>query len=73
MKVNWSLKAATAKSVQRLATGLTIGILGFDSRQGLGIFFLWHRVQIGSGSHPASYPRGNGGSFPEGKVAGAWS
>jgi hypothetical protein len=23
--------------------------------------------------HPASYPVGAGGSFPDGKVAGAWS
>jgi hypothetical protein len=27
--------------------------------------------QTGSGAHPASYPMGNGGSFPEDKAAGA--
>jgi hypothetical protein len=27
--------------------------------------------QNGSGTHPASYPMGNRGSFPEGKAAGA--
>jgi hypothetical protein len=29
-----------------------------------------HRVQNGSGAHPASYPMGTGGSFPGGKAAG---
>jgi len=29
------------------------------------------RVQNGSGSHPASYSMGTGGSFPWGKAAGA--
>jgi len=32
-----------------------------------------HRVQTGSGAHPASYPMGTGGSFSEGKAAGTWS
>jgi hypothetical protein len=30
-----------------------------------------HRVQNGCEAHPASYPMGNGGSFPGGKAAGA--
>jgi hypothetical protein len=30
-----------------------------------------YRVQTGSGAHPASYPMGTRGSFPEGKAAGA--
>jgi len=29
------------------------------------------RVQTGSGTHPASYPAGTGGSFRTGKGAGA--
>jgi hypothetical protein len=29
-----------------------------------------HRVQIGPGTHPASYPMGTGGSFPGGKAPG---
>jgi hypothetical protein len=41
-----------------------------SSRQGPQISL--HRVQNGSGAHPASYPAGTGGSFPGGKVAGAW-
>jgi hypothetical protein len=34
-------------------------------------FSLHHRVQNGSGAHPASYPMGTRGSFPGGKAAGA--
>jgi hypothetical protein len=29
---------------------------------------LFHRVQNGSGAHPASYPQGTRGSFPGGKT-----
>jgi len=38
-----------------------------------GNFSLHHRVQTGSGAHPASYPMGTRGSFPGGKAAGTWS
>jgi len=42
--------------IAQLATDWTIGILGFDSRQGLGI--LLRRVQTGSGVHqPPILPR----------------
>jgi hypothetical protein len=37
---------------------------------GTGNFSLHHRVQNGSGTHPASSPMGTKGSFPEGKAAG---
>jgi hypothetical protein len=40
---------------------------------GAGNFSLHHRVQNGSGAHPASYPRSTRCSFPGGKAAGAWS
>jgi hypothetical protein len=40
---------------------------------GTGNFSLHHRVQNGSGTHPASYPVGTRGFFPGGKAAGAWS
>jgi hypothetical protein len=33
-----SLKAMIVQAVQRWATGWTIGVLGFDSWRGLGIF-----------------------------------
>jgi hypothetical protein len=42
----------------------------FESRWGQE-FSLLHVVQTGSGVHPASYPMGAGGSFPEVKAAGA--
>jgi hypothetical protein len=38
---------------------------------GAGNFSLHHRVQNGSGAHPASYIMGNRGSYPGGKAAGA--
>jgi hypothetical protein len=38
-----------------------------------GDFSLHHRVQNGSGAHPASYPMGIGGSFPGSKAAGVWN
>jgi hypothetical protein len=34
-------------------------------------FSLHHRVQNGSGTHPASYTMSTRGSFPEGKAASA--
>jgi hypothetical protein len=37
---------------------------------GAGNFSPHHRVQNGSGAHPASYPMGTGGSFLGGKAAG---
>jgi hypothetical protein len=58
-------------SVWRWATGCTIGVLGFDSRRGLGIFSLHYRVQNGSGAYPASCPMGTRGCFPGRKAAGA--
>jgi hypothetical protein len=48
-----------------------MGVLGLDSRLGVGKFSLHHRVQNGSGAHPASYPMGTRGSFPRGKATGA--
>jgi hypothetical protein len=38
---------------------------------GTGNFSLHHRVQTGSGAHPASYSVGTSGSFPGGKAAGS--
>jgi hypothetical protein len=37
---------------------------------GVGNFSLHHHVQNSCGAHPASYPVGTRGSFPECKVAG---
>jgi hypothetical protein len=56
-----------------LCAGLRAGRLGSRVRlsAGAGNFSLHHRVQSGSGAHPASYPMGIRGSFPGGKAAGA--
>jgi hypothetical protein len=57
--------------------GIALGY-GLDDRgsrvrfpAGAGNFSLHHRLQNGSGAHPASYSMGTRGSFPGGKVAGA--
>jgi hypothetical protein len=54
---------------------LSYGLNDRDSRfrfpAAAGNFSLHHRVQNGSGAHPASYPMGTRGSFPGGKAVGA--
>jgi hypothetical protein len=59
------------------SVGIALGY-GLDDRgsrvrlpAGAGNFSLYHRVQNGSGAHPASYPVGTRGSFPGGEAAGA--
>jgi hypothetical protein len=59
------------------SVGIALGY-GLDDRgsrvrfpAGAGNFSLHHRVQNGSGAHPASYPMGTRGSFLGGKAAGA--
>jgi hypothetical protein len=61
------------------SVGIALGY-GLDDRgsrfrypTGTGNFSLHHRVQNGSGAHPASYPMDSGGSFPGSKTAGVWS
>jgi hypothetical protein len=53
-------------------------VYGLDDRgsrvrfsAGAGNFSLHHRVQNGSGAHPASYPMSTRGSFPGGEAARA--
>jgi hypothetical protein len=61
------------------SVGIVLGY-GLDDRgfrflfpSGAGNFFLHHRVQNGSGAHPALYPVRSRGSFPRGKAVGACS
>jgi hypothetical protein len=59
-----------------VGTALGYGLDDRDSRvrfpTGAGNFSLHHRVQNGSGAHPAIYSMGTRGSYPGGKAAGAW-
>jgi hypothetical protein len=56
------------------SVGIALGDRGPRVRfpgRGAGNFSLHHRVQNGSGEHPASYPMDTRGSFPGGKAVGA--
>jgi hypothetical protein len=70
---NNEICSSYAQSVERLGYGLDDWGSRVRFLVGAGNFFLEHRVQNGSGAHPASYPMGTRGSFPGGKVAGTWS
>jgi hypothetical protein len=61
-----------ARIAQRYSAGLQAGWSGVQIPAGVGNFSLHHRIQAGSGSHPA-YPMGTRGSSPGGKAAGARS
>jgi len=45
----------------------------FLAGAGMDVFPFHHCIQTGSVAHPASYPIGNGGSFPRGKAASTQS
>jgi hypothetical protein len=57
--------------LQWYSAGLRAGRSGVRVSTGAGNFCLHHRVQTGSGAHPASYPTGTRGSFPG--VKAAWA
>jgi hypothetical protein len=54
------------QSLQRLGYGQDDRGSKVQFPAGAGNFSLHHRVHIGSGSHPASYPMDTRGSFPGG-------
>jgi hypothetical protein len=63
--------------LERQLSDVALGY-GLDDRDsrvrfpaGAGNFSLHHRVQAGSGAHPASYPMSTRGSFPGGEATGA--
>jgi hypothetical protein len=71
------MKANSLLQSRDSSVGIALGY-GLDNRGtrvrlpgGAGNFSLHHRVQNGSGAHPASYPMGTRGSFPGGIAAGA--
>jgi hypothetical protein len=53
-----------------IALGYGLDDRGSISDRGWEFFFHRHRVQTGSGTHPASYPMGTVCSFPGGKATG---
>jgi hypothetical protein len=69
------MKHTTKNRVSSVGIALGYGLDDRGSRVrlpvGAGNFSLHHRVQNGSGAHPASYPMGTRGSFPGGKATGA--
>jgi hypothetical protein len=72
MKIRANYKHST--SVVCIATGYGLDDWGVGVRiPVVQEFSLLHVVQKDSGAHLASYPMDNGGTFPGGKAAGAWS
>jgi hypothetical protein len=74
----WSLHLRNEQepwSLSPYSAGLRAGRSGSRVRfpAGAGNLSLHHRVQNGSGAHPASYPMVTRDSFRGGKEAGAWS
>jgi hypothetical protein len=63
-------RAVIAQSVCSLCYGLDDRGCRFRFPAGAGNFSLHHRVQNGSGAHPASYPMATRGSFPGCKATG---
>jgi hypothetical protein len=65
-------RAMIAQSVYRWATGWMVGVLGFDSRRGQGIFLFTipSRTALVLTQPPIQGVSGGGVSFPGGKAAG---
>jgi hypothetical protein len=71
---HWNVNESRDSSVGiTIAYGLNNRMIGVRFVVGAGNFFFQHRVQTGSGAHPAFYPMSTEGSFPGGKAAGVWS
>jgi hypothetical protein len=77
--IDWSVIEVYLKGNRNRdsSVGIALGY-GLDDRGsrvpfpvGTCNFSLHHRIQNGSGAHPASYPMGTRGSFPGSKAAGA--
>jgi hypothetical protein len=69
--VKWNRDVVTRVfKLSRYSAGLRAGGSRVPFPAGAGNFSLHHRVQNGSGAHPASYPMDTRGSFPGGKAPG---
>jgi hypothetical protein len=63
-------KCGTLESVVFIAMGYRLD--SWSSNPGRGKkFYLFHKVQTGSGVHPACHPMATRGSFPGSKATGA--
>jgi hypothetical protein len=80
-RLQFSLQAARPETFGYTLLYITLRKVGSASNEqdhnsfrrfpaGAANFSLHHRIQNGSGAHPASYPMGTRGSFPGGKAAG---
>jgi hypothetical protein len=72
LSLAWSSNGKSRDSSVGIALGYGLDDRGSRVRfpAGTGDFSLHHRVQNGSGAHPASYPMGNRGFSPGGNAAG---
>jgi hypothetical protein len=61
-----------ANSSVSIATGYRLDGSGSISGRGKGLPLL-HSVLTATGSHPGSYPKGTGGTFPGVKGASVWN
>jgi hypothetical protein len=74
----WNVNPITSPTAQQVSGHSYSALLGLVFGTPLSVrefrvrvSILNHRVQTGSGAHPASYPMGTGDSLPGGKEAGA--
>jgi len=65
-RITWGAEIA-----QSYSSGLRAGS-GVQVPAGIGNYSLHHRVQTGSGPHPAFYSMGTGGSYPGDKATETW-
>jgi hypothetical protein len=71
LKSNGYVLAHYAITIFIIITRAGVRVADLQALPWAGNLSLHHRVQTGSGAHPASYPMGTGISFPGGKAAEA--
>jgi len=71
----WQESAFYSEGVCKISWQLDYGLDNWGVRIPAGArnFYIHHRVQTGSVTHPVSYEMGTRGSFPGGKTARTWS
>jgi hypothetical protein len=71
--ISMKFESRISQSVQRLGYGLDDRGIGVGFPVGVRDFSLFHRVQTGSGAHPAFYTIRTGGCFLGGKTKRVWN